>query len=119
MSWKRKRKNIGKNQNHSLSRKLRKENKNTEEFEIMLNNLSLEEAIGLKLELASRHFNSKMYGIPIWYSLKNIIQDAVLKYAYSSTKSKKEGARLLGITPAEFNKLLKKYDIENYFEEST
>ena len=40
--------------NHSLSRELRKNGKTTEEFEVMLNSLSLEEVIGLKLELATR-----------------------------------------------------------------
>ena len=36
----------------------------SEEFEIIFNNLSLEEVIGLKLELASKSsFNGKLYGL--------------------------------------------------------
>ena len=35
--------------NYSISKKLKKERKSTEEFEVMLNNLSLEEIIALKL----------------------------------------------------------------------
>ena len=54
MTWN-KRKRYGIYKNYSLVNKLRKENKTTEEFEIMLNNLSLEEVIGLKLELASKN----------------------------------------------------------------
>ena len=49
-----KKRNQGKNKYYSLSNKLRKDNKSHDEFEVMLNNLSLEEIIGLKLELAAR-----------------------------------------------------------------
>ena len=39
-------KKAGKNQYYSLSKKLRREGKSSEEFEILFNNLSLEEVIG-------------------------------------------------------------------------
>ena len=48
--WKKKKKLSGKNRYYSLKKKLRRENKITDEFEVMLNSLSLEEVIGLKLE---------------------------------------------------------------------
>jgi hypothetical protein len=83
----------------------------------MINNLSLEEVIALKLELSSTRFGFKLYGIPLWYSIKEMVQDAMLKYALSSTRSKKEGARFLGLTPNEFRRLLKKYNIESFFNE--
>jgi len=118
MVWKKKRRLHGKNQHYSLSRKLRRENKSNDEFEVMLNGLKLEELIGLKLELASKYFGGRMYGIPLWFSLKSITQDAMLKYALSATRAKKEAARLLGLSANDFRKLLKKYDIENYFEEN-
>ena len=76
MNWK-KRKWHGKNEQYSLSKKLKREEKTTEEFEIMLNQLSLEEVIGLKLELASSVFGGKSYGLPIWHSMKDIVNDAV------------------------------------------
>ena len=107
----------GKNRYYSISRKLTLENKSNDEFEVMLNSLTLEEVVGLKLELASKYFGGKMYGIPIWYSMKEIVQDAVLKYALSATKTKKEAARFLGITSSELRKLVRKYNIEEYFEE--
>jgi len=66
-------KNSGKNRYYSISNKLRKEGKSSEEFEILFNNLSLEEVIALKLEASSRFgLKGKLYGLPIWYSLKNI-----------------------------------------------
>lgn len=115
MTWN-KRKYYGTLKNYSLINKLRKENKTTEEFEIMLNSLSLEEIIGLKLELASRTFGGNSYGLPIWKSMKEIIQDAVLKYTLSACRTKKEAARFLGLRHQNFNKLIKKYDTESFFE---
>jgi hypothetical protein len=115
MTWNKK-KPRGKNTRYSLIKKLREEEKSTEAFEIMLNNLSLEEIIGLKLELASKVFGGKSYGLPIWKSMKEIVQDAVLKYTLSACKSKREAARFLGIRQQNFNKLIKKYKTENFFE---
>jgi len=112
-----KNKNDGKNRYYSLSNKLKKEGKSSDEFEILFNNLSLEEVIGLKLELASKYqLRGKLYGLPIWYSLRTIVKDAVLKYALSATRSKREGARFLGLQENNFNLLLKKHKIDNYFE---
>ena len=112
-----KKKTQGKNSLCSLSKKLQKENKSTDEFEVMLNNLSLEEVIGLKLELAAKAAGGMLYGLRIRYSLKNITNDAVLKYAYSATLTKMEAARFLGLDKNRFNQLVKKYQIESYFEE--
>ena len=107
----------GKNKHSSLSKKLQRDGKSTDEFEVMLNNLSLEEVIGLKLELAAKAAGGMLYGLPLWYSLKNITNDAVLKYAYSAAASKMEAARFLGLDKTRFNRLLKKYQIESYFKE--
>ena len=107
----------GKNRYYSIANKLREDLKSNEEFEVMLNNLKLEEVIALKLELASKLFGNKLYGMPIWYSLKEIVQDSLLKYAMSATKSKKEAARFLGLSPRDLRKYLIKFNVENYFEE--
>ena len=112
-----KKKTQGKNRQSSLSKKLQKQSKSTDEFEVMLNNLSLEEVIGLKLELAAKAAGGMLYGLPIWYSLKNITNDAVLKYAYSATSTKMEAARFLGLDKNRLNRLLKKHQTESYFEE--
>ena len=106
----------GKNEAYSLIKVHRENGRLNEELEISINSFSLEELIAIKLELAAQNFNSKMFGIPIWYSLKNVVQDALLKFALSSTKTKREGARLLGILPADFRNLLKKYETESFFE---
>ena len=117
MAWKKKKRLSGKNAYYSISKKLRKEGKSSEEFEVMLNGLSLEDVIALKLELAAKPFGGKAFGIPIWHSMREIVQDAVLKMALSATRSKKEAARFLGLIPQDFRKLMKKYKTESFFEE--
>tara|TARA_Y100000296_G_C5119924_1_gene229824 strand:- start:52 stop:429 length:378 start_codon:yes stop_codon:yes gene_type:complete len=112
-------KNEGRNRYYSISNKLKRENKSSEEFEIIFNNLSLEEVIGLKLELASKSsFNGKLYGVPIWNSIPSIVKDAVLKYALSATRSKREAARFLGLNEFAMKRLINKYRIDNYFEKT-
>jgi len=117
MSWKRKQNHVGKNQKHSLIRKLRQEGRINESFEIVLANLTLEEVIGLKLELSSQPIGNRLYGLPLWYAMPYIVKDALLKYAYSATKTKGEAMRFLGLEPKDFYKLSKKFEIESYFEE--
>ena len=112
MTWNKKKKIYGKNRYYSISNKLKKENKSHDEFEIMLNNLSLEEIIGLKLELAAKSAGGYLYGIPIFSAIPYLVRDAIL-----ATRSKKEAARFLGIKLDHFKKLIKKYNTENYFED--
>jgi len=115
MSWKRKKKRYGANAYYSISNKLKKQLKTTSEFEIMLNNLSLEEVIGLKLELAAKAAGGKLYGIPLWQSMSDIAKDAVFKYALSACRTKKEAAAFLGIDMQTFHKLQRKFETEEYF----
>ena len=104
-----------KSEAYSFSRKLKEDGRSSSDFEAQLSQLSLEEVIGLKLEISSRELNGKLYGFPVWHSLPDIIKDAVVKFAISATKTKGEAARVLGLTPENFNKLCKRYNVEEYF----
>ena len=85
----------------------------------MLSALTLEEIIGLRLELAAKAVNYKLYGVNIWQNLPNVIQEGVLKYAYSAGRTKGEIASFLGINKSALKSLLKKYNISNYFTKET
>lgn len=100
---------------YSISKVLRDQKKSNEYFEILLNNLTLEEIIALKLELGYKAIGFPLHGFPIWRNINYITREALIKYAVSSTKSKREAIRLLGINPILFFKLLKKYGIDAYF----
>ena len=117
MTWKKKKRLQGKNKYYSIARKLRRENKSSDEFEIMFNNLSLEEVIALKLELSSKTTGGCLYGFPLWETLPIIVKDAVLKYSVSATRTQTEAARFLGLNKDRLFKLIKKYDIHSFFSE--
>lgn len=116
MTWKKKRKIQGKYENYSLSKKLKKDGKISEQFEIMLNSLTIEELIGLKLELAIKAAGGPLFGLPIYKSLKDVAKAALLMYAASATRTDREAAALLGIDRMEYVQSVKKYKIINYFE---
>tara|TARA_Y100000593_G_scaffold44060_1_gene84093 strand:- start:717 stop:1091 length:375 start_codon:yes stop_codon:yes gene_type:complete len=119
MAWERKLTSRRKKstKNHSISNVLRKQNKSNDKFEVMLNNLSLEEVIGLKLELANRAAGGYLYGLPIWHAISDIVRDAVLKFASTATKTKGEAARYLGLSIQQLNQANKRYKIKHYFIE--
>ena len=104
---------------YSIANKLKSENKIDEKFEVMLSALTLEEIIGLRLELAAKAVNYKLYGTNIWQNLPNVVQEGILKYAYSAGRTKGEIASFLGINKSALKSLLKKYNISNYFTKET
>ena len=116
MTWKKKRKIQGKYENYSLSKKLKREGKISDQFEIMLNSLTMEELLGLKLELANKAAGTPIYGLPIFKSLKDVAKAALLIYAASATRSDREAAALLGIDRMEYKRSIREYNIINYFE---
>jgi len=116
-TWKNKKYFQGTNKNYSVSKVLRKKNKTSDEFEAILNSLSLEEVISLKLELAAKSCGGKMYGIPIYKYLDLIVKDAIIKYALSACHSKAEAQNFLGLKSAEWMELLKGFNPDPYFDE--
>lgn len=96
-------------------KKLRKEGKTNEQFEIMLNNLTLEELIAAKLELSCKTLGSPIYGLPIYKHLPEIVEDAVIKFAVSCTQTPQEAAAFLGLTPLKFHRIVKRYKLYTYF----
>jgi hypothetical protein len=118
MAWERKLTSRRKKstKNHSIITQLRKKGKSTEEFEVMLNNLTLEEIIGLKLELANRAAGGYLYGMPIWQAIPDLVRDAVLKFAATAAKTKGEAARFLGISQQEMEKFNRRYKIDYFFK---
>lgn len=85
----------------------------------MLNSLTLEEIIALKLDLAMKSSGVPIYGIPLWRSIRDICKSSMLKLALSATRTKREAADFLGLTMAEFKNELKKTKAETFFEEKS
>ena len=115
MTWKRKRKST-KYDKFSIINKLKLENKVTNKTLDGINNLALEDLIAIKLELSTRYTCGKFYGMPLWRITRHTVTDALLKTALSIARTKKEAARFLGIDYMDFNRHLKKYNVESFFE---
>tara|TARA_R100001129_G_scaffold49574_1_gene34272 strand:+ start:77 stop:406 length:330 start_codon:yes stop_codon:yes gene_type:complete len=99
---------------NSISEKLRDEKRSNDEFEVMLASLTMEEVIGLRLELAAAAVDGKLYGFKLWQSIPNIAKEAVLLYTVSAAKSRNEAASFLGIKKEQFRTLIKKFGIKDY-----
>ena len=113
MSWKKKlREYKGRNNDYSLRKKLKKQKKITDDFEIMLSTLTLEEIIGLRLELAALYINNKLYNFPIYKSIKYITKEACLKFALSATRTYGDAASFLGMNESDLRKEMKKFKID-------
>tara|TARA_A100001515_G_scaffold141583_1_gene138763 strand:+ start:3370 stop:3747 length:378 start_codon:yes stop_codon:yes gene_type:complete len=120
MAWKRKLTGARRRKptrNYSIVRKLRKNGQITEEFEVMLNSLALEDIIALKLELANRAAGGYLYGLPIWRSMPAIVKESVFKFAVTASRTKKEAMRFLGLSVQNYNRLYKQYNIDPFFKE--
>ena len=118
MSWKRIRERKGKTYLYSIASKLRREGKSNEDFEIMLASLPLEDIIALKLELASKPVNNRLYGLELWKSLPYIARDAAMKFVLSASRSRREAKRFLGMTSSMFERSVTRYDPISYFTEN-
>jgi len=84
---------------------------------VNINKLSLEDLIAVKLELSANNINNRLYGFDLWKQTTHIVKNSLLKFALSTTKSKKDAARFLGLTYSEFRRVLQKYNVKEYFSE--
>ena len=98
--------------NTSIITNLKNQGLITDQTLVNINAISLEDLIAVKLELACNHINNRLYGFDIWRNSVYIVKDALLKFAISTTKSKKDAARFLGLTYADFRLACKKFKID-------
>mgnify|MGYP003677593054 CR=1 FL=1 len=111
--WKKKlREYKGKYSKYSLRNKLLRENKINSDFEVILNTLTLEEIIALKLELSNLYINNKLYNFPLYKSIKYIIKESLLIFALSSTRTTRDAAGVLGIRERDLLADIKKFKLK-------
>lgn len=118
MEWERKFKvNKKRNSKFSVSQKLKRERKSSDEFEFMLGQLSLEEIIALKLELTAKILGGKYYGFQLWSAMPKIVKNALVLYAISASNSDADSAELLNMPSTRWAMIKKAYRSKEYFEE--
>ena len=103
--------------NKSVILALKAKNLLNDSLLVSINNLTLEDLIAIKLELSANHLNNRPYGFDIWRKSGYIIKEALLKFALSTTNSKKDAARFLGLNYTDFKKAIKKYKVTNFFND--
>lgn len=111
----------GKFEHYSLRNKLFREKKINSNFETILNTLTLEQIIALKLELSASHVNHKLFGFPIFRSIRSMVREACLIFALSTTRTPKDASSVLGITERQLKEEIDKFNIKpedcNYEEQ--
>lgn len=106
---------VHQNERYSLVKKLKEEGKLNPDLEVAINRLSLEEIIGVKLELAGKFLlNGRLYGFPLWKTMPRITQDALVRFALSVSQNKVEASRLLGINVRNLYIIMKRMNIEEF-----
>ncbi|MHA1941745.1 MAG: hypothetical protein ACW97P_08470 [Candidatus Hodarchaeales archaeon] len=102
----------GKFEHYSLRNKLFREKKINSNFETILNTLTLEEIIALKLELSAAHINYKLFGFPIFRAIRSMVREACLIFALSATRTPKDAASVLGVTERQLREEIEKFNIK-------
>lgn len=95
----------------SLIKKLREEKRSNEEFEVMLKHLTLEEVFFLRLELENETFKNKLSGYKLYFVIKEVITEGLLKFALDLKGTKRGASRFLGIDIDTLEKQMFKYKI--------
>ena len=95
----------------NLKKKLLKKNVIDEIFCHQLHRLSLEEIISLKLQLAAEEVRGKLFGFPLTKFVSNIVKEALITFALTSSSSFREAAKILGLSHVELYNYNKKHNI--------
>tara|TARA_Y100001963_G_C6603742_1_gene363772 strand:- start:217 stop:552 length:336 start_codon:yes stop_codon:yes gene_type:complete len=98
--------------NYSIIKELKKNKLIDDQFIIICDSLKLEDIIGIKIELFSRHLNYKFFGFPLWKSVPDMVRDALLKVSFKIAASKSEASRMLGVDLSDYKKYLKQFGYE-------
>ena len=104
--------------NFSIIKRLINQDKLNDNTMTHINGLSIEDLIAVKLELSANNINNRLYGFDMWHKMGHITKEALLKFAVSTTKSKKDAARFLGLTYNEFKRVIKVYKIDSYLSDN-
>ena len=99
-------------QNKSVIFKLKAKNLINDSLLVSINNLTLEDLISIKLELSANHINNRPYGFSLWSKA------SLIRFALSTTNSKKSAARFLGITDSELYQAIKRYEVAELLEDN-
>lgn len=99
------------NENFDYKKHLLEQKKINKEFLNRIKLLTIEEVLYLKLDSIATSLKGKLFGFPIYKLLPDICKEAIILYALTSTKNKREAANILNINIQGLNSKIKKYNI--------
>jgi len=112
-----KKKRTAKYKHKSIINKLLDNNIINESNLTFIDSMSLEDLIAVKLELSARHINNKLYAFNLLSNTNQLVREAIIKFAISATDSKMNAARFLGIDYEGLHRIVREYDLKDYFNE--
>jgi hypothetical protein len=104
------------NKNYNLKNKLLKESKINKEFLEKLNFITLEDLITLKLLVSTESLKGKIFNFPFLKYSTDICKEAVVRFALSAAKNRKEASLILGMKKSDFINYLREYDLMEDFK---
>lgn len=99
------------NENFNYKKVLLEQKKINKDFINRIKLLTIEELLYLKLDSLSTSLKGKVFGFPIYKFMSDICREAMVIYALSSTKNKRDACLVLGMDMMHLNNLIKKYNI--------
>ena len=82
-----------------------------------IDSMTLEDLIAVKLELSARYINNKLYAFNLLSNTNRLVKEAIIKFAISSTQSKTDAARFLGIDYETLSVLIREYKLKDYYND--
>ena len=99
----------------SFRQVLRAEGKSNRQFEKMIDELSLEEVIALKLDVAASAFRGRrLMGVPLWKMIPRIAKRGILIYAMASAAQLRDQASVLGLSIRNMRYQVYRLDLQNH-----
>ena len=95
----------------TISNYLRHKNKSNEAFEHMVNALTIEELLALKIELATKTSNTPLVFMPLFKNCNHIIRECLGLVAVIMAGNIQGAAEILGISNTRMEAIARKYSI--------
>ncbi len=82
----------------TILKRLREKKKLSKDVEALISNLTIEELVQLKLEIAAKSLGGEPYGFKIWSRLPMMIKKGVYAFASEHFETQASAAKFLGMS---------------------
>jgi hypothetical protein len=104
------------NRNYNLKNELLKQNRIDKDFLEKLRFIKLEELITLKLLVSTESLKGKLFNFPFFKYTNDICKEAIIRFALSIAKNRREASLIIGLKKSDFIKYLRHYNLLEEFK---